>query len=298
MGGGTVRPVYSQYPLTQAFGAGATAGIAADARPASGVGYLVYRYGNYQPDGHAGADIGCPVGTPVRAARSGTVLWCDWDVNLPGGPNDWASRWFFYQRFGGRLLLVQHAPGDIDVYAHLSAWKVQKGQFVNEGDLIALSGDSSGGQDGALGPHLHQERIVDLNYPTGAGKIYGRIDPTTVWGGIAAQGTITQEDDDLALFENETVFRDKVIAAVFDARFDTRDEKNTVTGTISLRDMLTYYPANVAIDRRQVRDGLAASVKSIVDAVKAGQTVDPDAVAAQIADKLDGLTFSIARKEG
>lgn len=189
-----MRPVDSKFPITQGFASLPTRGVVGNLQGTQ-VQVLVALYGHYQEDGHAGTDIGCPVGTPVRASRSGTVLWCDWDVNLPGGPNDWAARWFFYQRFGGRLLLVQHAPGDIDVYAHLSAWKVQKGQFVNEGDLIALSGDSSGGQDGVLGPHLHTERIVDLAYPTGAGKIYGRIDPTTAWGGLAAQGTITQEDE-------------------------------------------------------------------------------------------------------
>jgi hypothetical protein len=51
------------------------------------------------------------------------------------------------------------------------------------------------------------------------------------------------------------VFRDQVVTAVSDARFDTKDESNEVTGTISLREMLTYYPANVAMDRRQFRDG-------------------------------------------
>jgi len=190
-----MRPVDARYRITQGFASLPTRGVVGNLR-GSQVQVLVALYGHYQEDGHAGTDVGCPAGTPVRAARSGTVIWCDWDVNLPGGPNDWGARWFFYQRFGGRLLLVQHAPGDIDVYAHLSAFKVRKGQFVNEGDLIALSGDSSAGQDGVLGPHLHAERIVDLGYPTGAGKIYGRIDPTTAWGGLAAQGTISTHSPD------------------------------------------------------------------------------------------------------
>jgi murein DD-endopeptidase MepM/ murein hydrolase activator NlpD len=136
-----MRPVDEKYRITQGFASLPTRGVIGNLR-GSQVQVLVALYGHYQEDGHVGTDIGCPVGTPVRAARSGTVIWCDWDVNLPGGPDDWAARWFFYQRFGGRLLLVQHAPGDIDVYAHLSAFKVRKGQFVNEGDLIALSGDS------------------------------------------------------------------------------------------------------------------------------------------------------------
>ena len=207
-----MRPVSTEYGITQGFASYPTRGVVGNIR-GSEVQVLVALYGHYQEDGHAGTDIGCPVGTPVRAARSGTVIYCNWDVNLPGGPNDWAARWFFYQRFGGRLLLIQHAPDDIDVYAHLSEFKVQRGQFVNEGDLVALSGDSSGGQDGQLGPHLHCERIVDLSYPTGNGLIYGRTNPTTVWGnngGIAAQGTITEEDDFLATLsdaEKDTLFQ-------------------------------------------------------------------------------------------
>lgn len=60
--------------------------------------------------------------------------------------------------------------------------------------------------------------------------ICGRVDPTPFFDGIAAEGTITpSEEDDLALFENETVFRDKVILAVFDAQFDARDENTRVT---------------------------------------------------------------------
>lgn len=196
-----MRPVDERYKITQGFAEGATAGVAPNKSPKSGVGYLVYLYGNYQPLGHAGTDLGTPVGTPVRASRSGTVLWCDWDVNLPGddswGPSGYFQRWGFYRSFGGRLLVIQHAPGDLDVYAHLSEFKVKKGQFVNEGDLVALSGDSSGGKDEQLGPHLHTERIVDTdNYSSANGMIYGRIDPSTAWGGISAQGSI-QEDEEL-----------------------------------------------------------------------------------------------------
>lgn len=199
-----MRPVDARYNITQGFGSLPTRNVVGNMQ-GSQVQVLVAMYGDYQPDGHAGTDVGCPVGTPVRAARSGTVIWCNWDVNLPGGdwwgPGGYFDRWGFYKKFGGRLLLVQHAPGDIDVYAHLSAWKVRQGQFVNEGDLIALSGDSSAGLDGQLGPHLHSERIINTtDYPTGGGLIYGRTDPTTVWGGLAAQGTITtisEEEDDL-----------------------------------------------------------------------------------------------------
>ena len=215
-----MRPISGEFQITQDFASLPTRGVVGNLQ-GSMVQVLVAMYGDYQPDGHAGTDIGCPVGTPVRATRSGTVIYCNWDVNLPGGPNDWASRWFFYQRFGGRLLLVQHAPNDIDVYAHLSDWKVRQGQLINEGDIIALSGDSSAGQDGQLGPHLHTERIVNTSYPTGSGLIYGRTDPTTVWGGLAAQaGRITP------LSEEDDMFTDDDRAALIAARNEATNAKN------------------------------------------------------------------------
>lgn len=214
-----MRPVDERFRVTQAFGEGATAGVAPSADPNSGVGYLVYLYGNYQPVGHAGADLGTPVGTPVRAARSGVVLWAGWDIELPGddswGPSGYFARWGFYRSFGGRLVVIQHAPGDLDVYAHNSAFKVVKGQFVNEGDLICLSGDSSGGRDGVLGPHLHTERIVDTaNYATARGMIYGRIDPTTVWDSVAAQGTTTPQEDEEVTPAQMQEIKDFVYATV------------------------------------------------------------------------------------
>lgn len=183
-----MRPVDSIHDISQAFGSMATAGVAPSWTPNT-VGWYVRLYGDYQPFGHAGADIACPVGTPVRAMKGGTVVWCDWDVNLPGGPQDWASRWFFYQRFGGRIVLIKHGPSEYTAYCHLSAFKVVHGQWVNEGELIGLSGDSAAGMDGQLGAHLHTERLVDMNYTTGGGLIYGRSDPSVYFTTISAQSS-------------------------------------------------------------------------------------------------------------
>jgi len=54
----------------------------------------------------------------------------------------------------GKVLRINHGYGYETIYAHLSKYKVKKGQKVKRGDLIALSGNS-----GSLstGPHLHYE---------------------------------------------------------------------------------------------------------------------------------------------
>jgi murein DD-endopeptidase MepM/ murein hydrolase activator NlpD len=54
----------------------------------------------------------------------------------------------------GKTIRINHGFGYETIYAHLSKYKVKKGQKVKRGDVIALSGNS-----GSLstGPHLHYE---------------------------------------------------------------------------------------------------------------------------------------------
>ncbi len=54
----------------------------------------------------------------------------------------------------GKVVRINHGYGYETLYAHLSKYKVKKGQKVKRGDIIALSGNS-----GSLstGPHLHYE---------------------------------------------------------------------------------------------------------------------------------------------
>jgi murein DD-endopeptidase MepM/ murein hydrolase activator NlpD len=83
---------------------------------------------------HQGIDIGVFDGTPIVAAKSGTVL----QTGSASGYGYW--------------VLIDHGDGTTTEYGHISDWVVSPGQWVNVGDLIAYSG-SSGGVD----PHLHFE---------------------------------------------------------------------------------------------------------------------------------------------
>lgn len=187
-----MRPVSADYPINQPFGSMKTAGVAANPSPASGVGYYVHLYGNYQPYGHAGCDIACPEGTPVRAMQAGTVLWADWGTKLPGDESNagYRKRWYLYKGFPGIVTVIQHT-GWVGVYAHLSAAWMNVGDKVTEGQQIGLSGGTGG-----VAPHLHVEALVDLNYTTGGGLIYGRTSPEPYFGGIAAMGTTTTSEED------------------------------------------------------------------------------------------------------
>jgi len=85
--------------------------------------------------GHSGMDIAVPVGTPVRAAGSGTVVEAVTDPEY------------------GLFVLLRHEDGFETRYAHLSRVLVAAGKPVQAGDVVGLSGNS--GRSSA--PHLHFE---------------------------------------------------------------------------------------------------------------------------------------------
>lgn len=202
------RPVDAQFPVTQDFGSYATAGVTADIN-GSEVQQLVAMYGNYQPYGHAGQDIGCPIGTPVHAIADGTVLWADWGTNLPGDESDWGyrQRWYLYKTFPGICTVIQH-DGWKSVYAHQSSNDaVCAGQQVKAGQLIGYSGNTKA-PGVTLGAHLHVEALVDDRYISGNGLIYGRTDPTPFYGSTSAQASsITPLEDDMP-GADDRVFKD------------------------------------------------------------------------------------------
>jgi lysozyme family protein len=85
---------------------------------------------------HTGIDIPAPMGTPVGAARSGTVVFA----------GRYAGGW-------GKLVVVRHSSGVRSWYAHLSRIAVRKGQRVSTGTRVGRIG-ATGEADG---PHLHFE---------------------------------------------------------------------------------------------------------------------------------------------
>jgi murein DD-endopeptidase MepM/ murein hydrolase activator NlpD len=95
--------------------------------------------GAYNGSGHNGVDFGIPVGTPVMAALSGTIV--------ETGNTDAYAGCYSY----GKWVLIQHANGLSTLYGHLSDIRVSNGQSVSTGDLIGYSGNTGY----STGPHLH-----------------------------------------------------------------------------------------------------------------------------------------------
>lgn len=93
----------------------------------------------YSGQGHNGIDLKAAIGTPVKAAFSGSVVGT--------GNTDTACPNASY----GRWVLIEHENGLSTLYAHLSVIKAAAGQTVGTGEIIGYSGETGY----ATGPHLH-----------------------------------------------------------------------------------------------------------------------------------------------
>lgn len=96
-----------------------------------------YRWGAL----HAGLDIANNVGTPIRAAKSGTIILAGWN----GGY--------------GNCIVIDHGGGFSTLYGHMSRLRASEGQTVKQGELIGDMGSTGN----STGPHLHFETRVNGN---------------------------------------------------------------------------------------------------------------------------------------
>ena len=98
------------------------------------------------PDSEYAIDIVMPVGTPILAARDGTVMDIEEDFNR-GGTNR--------EKFADKAnhVRILHADGTMALYAHLdlASVNVRPGGRIRAGQQIARSGNTGF----SSGPHLH-----------------------------------------------------------------------------------------------------------------------------------------------
>ncbi len=111
----------------------------------AGSGYIwptsVRRISQYFGLRHTGVDIAGPIGSPLYAAKAGTVIksQCGWN----GGY--------------GCYVIIDHGGGVTTLYGHSSKLYAVVGQQVEQGEVIALMGSTGR----STGPHIHFE--VRLN---------------------------------------------------------------------------------------------------------------------------------------
>ena len=113
------------------------------------------QYSHQTPQGRYAVDIAMPEGTPIIAARSGTVVRVE---NSQSGRGNNPS---------GNFVRVLHDDGTMSVYLHLQrgSVSVREGQRVETGQPLARSGNTGR----STGPHLHF--VVQRNVGTAVESI-------------------------------------------------------------------------------------------------------------------------------
>ena len=99
-------------------------------------GMLTSGFGVRRRDNHKGLDIANSMGTPIRAAASGTVTYAQYNS---GGY--------------GNLVIISHGNGVQTYYGHCSKLYVKAGQTVSQGEVISAMGSTGI----STGSHLHWE---------------------------------------------------------------------------------------------------------------------------------------------
>lgn len=83
---------------------------------------------------HRGYDFATPVGTPIYAPASGTVILADPDLYYEGG-----------------TVFLDHGYGLVSVFMHMSAVEVRVGDVIAQGGKLGETGNTGR----TTGPHLH-----------------------------------------------------------------------------------------------------------------------------------------------
>ena len=90
---------------------------------------------------HLGTDFAAPMGTPIMASGSGTIILAKWC----GG--------------GGNCIKIKHNSTYQTIYAHMQSFAkgIKVGKKVRQGEIIGYVGSTGM----STGPHLHYEVIVN-----------------------------------------------------------------------------------------------------------------------------------------
>lgn len=93
--------------------------------------------GKFDPKiNHYGVDIIAKKDEPIKSAGDGTVIFADWTVE------------------NGNVLAIQHRSNLISIYKHNSELLKKVGNFVSQGEIISIIGNTG---ELTTGPHLHFE---------------------------------------------------------------------------------------------------------------------------------------------
>jgi murein DD-endopeptidase MepM/ murein hydrolase activator NlpD len=88
---------------------------------------------------HRGIDLAAPLGSPVRAIRSGAVIQAAIHRGL------------------GHYVEINHGEGVVSLYAHMKSTEVKRGERIRQGQAIGTVGKSGNARHAWIMPHVHLE---------------------------------------------------------------------------------------------------------------------------------------------
>lgn len=178
---------------------------------------------------HYGIDIANPVGTPIIASASGTVINAKWT----GG-------------YGNAVYLQHHIEGKdyITEYGHLSAIGVKVGDVVEQGEVIGLMGNTGR----STGPHLHfglQENATHWD------RVKQAVDPFKYLGKANSVNTLKSAQEDAKKKAEEEAKNDK------DVKKTLKDAKDAADSANSAEDALKEYQEYLDKKKEERKNGKA-----------------------------------------
>ena len=87
-------------------------------------------------ESHYAIDVAADTGSPVKSVLDGRIIFSEWSIDT------------------GYVIIIDHGDNIISVYKHNSKALKDQNDFVNAGEIIALSGNQG---NLSTGPHLHFE---------------------------------------------------------------------------------------------------------------------------------------------
>ena len=87
-------------------------------------------------ESHYAIDISADIGSPVKSVLDGRIIFSEWSIDT------------------GYVIIIDHGDNIISIYKHNSKALKDQNDFVNAGEIIALSGNQG---NLSTGPHLHFE---------------------------------------------------------------------------------------------------------------------------------------------
>ena len=266
-------------------------------------------WGPNPPGGHNGDDWAVPIGTPVRAAGDGVVVFA-------GQFDDTYADNFGWNLMYGGNMVVLNMDGETAPYfeyGHNSKLLVQTGQRVKRGQIIALSGNSDGGTNISTGPHCHVGCLpYNFNLNT---NTYGRVNPrlylTDYWedesGGasINPAGDITEVTEEDDMYTDADRARDTLAAARVDylwEHYGPAQSGYKLEGSMERVLLDTKTAAQAALN--SVTPGTTggrtagATVQAMVAIAAGAQGKTVDEIVNGVTEKLgDGIEFVLQPKQ-